>query len=123
VQSANFSGRYANFLALIITLVYILTGSFRTLLTFVGMAQWVFYVSTVVGLVILRRRQPGLDRPYRPMVLLPIIFVVVGILVIIRSAMFAPVQSGVLAGLLVVGALISRLRGQSIKSSPASAST
>lgn len=97
-------------LALIVTLVYILTGSFRALLTFVGMAEWVFYVSTVIGLMILRRREPQLDRPYRPILALPIIFVVVGTLVIIRSAMFAPIQSGVLAALLILGTLISRLR-------------
>ncbi|KAI8941164.1 hypothetical protein NX059_002401 [Plenodomus lindquistii] len=101
---------YANLLALIVTLIYILTGSFRALLTFVGMAEWVFYVSTVVGLLILRRREPQLERPYRPTIILPITFVVVGSLVIIRSALFAPIQSGVLAGLLVAGALISRLR-------------
>lgn len=74
------------------------------------MAEWVFYVSTVVGLIILRRREPELERPYRPFLVLPIVFVVVGTLVIIRSAIFAPVQSGVLAALLVVGTLISKLR-------------
>lgn len=74
------------------------------------MAEWVFYVSTVAGLLILRRREPELDRPYRPFVVLPIIFVIVGTLVILRSALFAPVQSGVLVGLLVAGALLSRLR-------------
>jgi amino acid transporter len=99
-------------LTLVVTLGYILTGSFRALLTFVGMAEWVFYVSTVIGLLILRRREPQLERPYRPTIVLPITFVVVGTLVIIRSAMFAPVQSGVLAGLLVAGALLSRLQGR-----------
>ncbi|KAJ4337189.1 hypothetical protein N0V87_004862 [Didymella glomerata] len=103
---------YANMLALVITLVYILTGSFRALLTFVGMAEWVFYVSTVVGLLILRRREPQLERPYRPTVVLPVAFVIAGTLVIIRSAMFAPVQSVVLAGLLVVGAAIGVLRSR-----------
>ncbi|KAH3909260.1 hypothetical protein HBH56_162260 [Parastagonospora nodorum] len=103
---------YANLLTLIITLIYISTGSFRALLTFVGMAEWVFYVSTVVGLLILRRREPQLERPYRPTIILPIAFVVVGTLVILRSAMFAPMQSGLLAGLLVVGALVSRLRSR-----------
>jgi L-type amino acid transporter 9 len=96
----------------VITLVYILTGSFRALLTFVGMAEWVFYVSTVVGLLILRRREPQLERPYRPTGVLPVTFVIVGTLVIARSAMFAPVQSGVLAGLLVVGAVIGVLRSR-----------
>ncbi|KAF1360731.1 amino acid transporter [Lizonia empirigonia] len=103
---------YANILALMITLAYILTGSFRALLTFVGMAEWVFYVSTVIGLLILRHREPQLERPYRPTILLPATFVVVGTLVIARSAMFAPVQSGVLAGLLVVGAIIGTLRSR-----------
>lgn len=100
---------YANLLALVVTLIYIITGSFRALLTFVGMAEWVFYVSTVIGLLILRRREPQLERPYRPATVLPITFVVVGSLVIIRSALFAPVQSGILAALLIVGALVSQL--------------
>lgn len=95
---------------LIVTLVYILTGSFRALLTFVGMAEWVFYVSTVVGLLILRRREPQLERPYKPNILLPMTFIIVGSLVIVRSAIFAPLQSGVLASLLVIGTVISMLR-------------
>ena len=93
------------------TLFFILTGSFQSLLTFVGMAEWVFYVSTVVGLLILRRREPELPRPYRIALPLPLIFVVVGSLVIVRSAIFAPIQSSVLAALFIVGTLISKLRG------------
>ncbi|KAJ4993701.1 amino acid transporter [Stagonosporopsis vannaccii] len=103
---------YANILALIITLIYIATGSFRALLTFVGMAEWVFYVSTVMGLLILRRREPQLERPYRPTIVLPVTFVLVGTLVIVRSAMFAPAQSGVLAGLLLVGSIIGAVRSR-----------
>jgi solute carrier family 7 (L-type amino acid transporter), member 9/15 len=110
--TANSLHSYANLLTLLITLIYISTGSFRALLTFVGMATWVFYVSTVVGLLILRRREPQLDRPYRPTIILPVTFVVVGTLVIIRSAIFAPVQSGLLAALLIAGAVVSRLRGR-----------
>jgi L-type amino acid transporter 9 len=109
---ANSGLSYANLLTLIVTLFYICTGNFRALLTFVGMAVWVFYVSTVIGLLILRRREPQLDRPYRPNIALPITFVFVGTLVIIRSAIFAPLQSGLLAGLLILGALVSRLRAR-----------
>ena len=76
------------------------------------MAAWVFYVSTVIGLLILRRREPQLERPYRPTIVLPVTFVIVGTLVIVRSAMFAPIQSGILASLLVVGAVISTLRSR-----------
>ncbi|KAJ4304781.1 hypothetical protein N0V90_000309 [Kalmusia sp. IMI 367209] len=101
---------YANLLTLLLTLIYIFTGSFRTLLTFVGMAMWVFYVSTVLGLLVLRRREPQLDRPYKPTVLLPTTFVIAGTFIIVRSAIFAPMQAGVLTCLLAIGTLISRLR-------------
>jgi L-type amino acid transporter 9 len=77
------------------------------------MASWVFYVSTAIGLLILRRREPQLDRPYRPTKILPITFAVIGIFVIIRSAMFAPTQSGLLTGLLIAGTIVSRMRGGS----------
>jgi amino acid transporter len=101
----------ANLIAFVITTFYILTGSFEALLIFVGMAEWVFYVSTVVGLLILRRREPDLHRPYQPPLILPMVFSIIGTLVIIRSAMFAPVQSGLLGALLVLGAVVGRLRG------------
>lgn len=87
-------------------------GSFRTLLTFVGMAMWVFYVSTVVGLIILRRREPDLHRPYKPPIALPYIFVIAGTFIIVRSAIFAPIQASVLASLLVAGTVISRLQNR-----------
>lgn len=76
------------------------------------MAEWVFYVSTVIGLLILRKREPQLDRPYRPNTILPVTFIVVGTLVILRSAMFAPVQTGILAGLLLFGASVGRVRAR-----------
>ncbi|KAF2745253.1 amino acid transporter [Sporormia fimetaria CBS 119925] len=101
---------FANALALAITLIYIISGSFRVLLIFVGMAEWVFYVTTVVGLLILRRRERDLERPFRPNVALPVTFVIVGTAIILRSAVFAPLQSGVLAVLLSIGILISKLR-------------
>ena len=104
--------RCANALTLVITLVYIFLGSFRALLTFVGMAQWVFYVSTVLGLLILRRREPELRRPFRPTIILPVTFVVVGTLMIARTALFSPMQSGVLASLLIIGALIGNSRSR-----------
>jgi L-type amino acid transporter 9 len=104
--------RYSNLLTTILSLLYILTGSFRALLTFVGMAMWVFYVSTVVGLLILRRRDPHLVRPYRPTIILPITFVFAGTLVIVRSAIFAPLQSGLLAGLLLLGTILGHFRGR-----------
>ena len=74
------------------------------------MATWIFYVSTVVALIILRFREPELRRPYRPPLAVPIVFSCIGIAIIIRSAIFAPLPAAAIVGLLVLGSLVSRLR-------------
>ena len=74
------------------------------------MALWIFYVSTAIALIILRFREPELRRPYRLPLVIPIVFSCVGIAIIIRSAIFAPISAATIVGLLVLGSLVSRLR-------------
>ncbi|TID14665.1 amino acid transporter [Venturia nashicola] len=90
-------------LSAILTSLYILLGNFRALLTFDGMAEYTFFFLTVVGDIILRFREPDLARPYKPPIILPILFCIVSGFVVIRGAVFAPVQFAVLVGELVVG--------------------
>ncbi|HSV96552.1 MAG TPA: amino acid permease [Spirochaetota bacterium] len=63
------------------TVLYIFTGSAMTLVIYMGFALNVFPVMTVIGLMIMRRREPGLSRPYRvplyPVV--PLIYVTLSI--------------------------------------------
>ncbi|KAL8725789.1 MAG: hypothetical protein Q9181_006286, partial [Wetmoreana brouardii] len=49
----------------LLTAVYILIGEFGTLITFYGVAGYSFYFLTVLGLIVLRIREPRLERPYR----------------------------------------------------------
>lgn len=83
--------------------LYILLGSFRALLTFNGLGEYTFFFLTVVGALVLRYREPHLERPYKPPVLTPVIFAVVSGFVVVRGAVFAPVQAAVLAGVWAVG--------------------
>jgi L-type amino acid transporter 9 len=80
-----------------------LFGNFRALLTFDGIAEYTFFFLTVAGDLILRYREPALHRPYKPSIIFPILFAVVSGFVVLRGAIFAPVQLGVLAGMLVLG--------------------
>ncbi|KAF3049935.1 hypothetical protein E8E11_009773 [Didymella keratinophila] len=57
-----------------LTAVYILTGSFDSLVTFYGVAGYTFYFATVLGLIVLRVREPDLERPYKTWITTPIIF-------------------------------------------------
>ncbi|KAF3353313.1 hypothetical protein VDGD_21427 [Verticillium dahliae] len=90
-------------LSAILAAVYILLGNFRALLTFNGLGEYTFFFLTVLGAIILRWREPGLERPYKPFVVVPIIFALVSGFVVVRGAAFAPVQAGVLVGVWALG--------------------
>ena len=90
-------------LSAVLTTLYILFGNFRALLTFNGLGEYTFFFLTVVGAIALRFREPGLRRPYKPYLVVPVIFALVSGFVIARGAAFAPVQALILVALWVVG--------------------
>jgi len=49
----------------ICTVAMILTGTFEQLLTYIGFALGIFPWLAVAGVIVLRQRQPGRERPYR----------------------------------------------------------
>ncbi|KMU89265.1 solute carrier family 7 [Coccidioides immitis H538.4] len=53
---------------------YVAVGEFGTLVTFYGVAGYTFYFLTVLGLIVLRIREPHLERPYKTWIATPIIF-------------------------------------------------
>lgn len=100
-------------LSTVLSTIYILFGDFRALLTFNGLGEYSFFFPTTLGALILRWREPELKRPYRPWVVVPGIFVVVSGFVVLRGAIFAPVQAGSLVGVWVVGILFWLVRQRS----------
>ncbi|KAK4167158.1 amino acid permease-domain-containing protein [Cladorrhinum sp. PSN259] len=90
-------------LSTVLSALYILLGSFRALLTFNGLGEYTFFFLTVVGAIILRYREPHLERPYKPVVIIPGVFALVSGFVVVRGAAFAPVQALVLIGLWTLG--------------------
>ncbi|KAF2667760.1 amino acid transporter [Microthyrium microscopicum] len=66
----------AMFIQGLMTSIFIIIGNFSELLTFVGMSVWAFLFLAVLGLVILRYREPELERPYKVRyIAVPIVFV------------------------------------------------
>ncbi|KAF1955981.1 solute carrier family 7 protein [Byssothecium circinans] len=90
-------------LSTLLSAIYILLGNMRILLTLNGLAEYTFFFLTVLGAIILRWKQPGLERPVKPFILVPIVFAVISGFVVVRGAVFAPVQAGVLVGIWAVG--------------------
>ena len=64
-----------------------LTGQYKGLYTKVIFSEYLFYALVTVGIFILRRRAPGLERPYRTWgyPIIPAIFVVLSVLVLANT--------------------------------------
>jgi amino acid transporter len=75
----------------------------RILLTLNSLGEYTFFSLTVVGAIILRFREPELHRPIKPFVFVPVVFAVISGFVVVRGAMFAPVQTVILLGIWTVG--------------------
>ncbi|KAF2744550.1 amino acid transporter-like protein [Sporormia fimetaria CBS 119925] len=89
-----------------LTGVYILIGSFDTLVTFYGVAGYVFYFLAVLGLIILRVKEPELERPYRTWITTPIIFCCVSLFLLSRAVFAEPLQSLAVLGFMAAGLII-----------------
>jgi amino acid transporter len=82
----------------------------RILLTLNGLAEYAFFFLTVLGAIILRFREPGLHRPVKPFIAIPILFALISGFVVVRGAVFAPVQAAILMGIWIVGAVLYLVR-------------
>jgi L-type amino acid transporter 9 len=88
----------------VLSAVYILLGNMRILLTLNGLAEYAFFFLTVLGAIILRFREPNLPRPVKPWIIIPVIFAAISGFVVVRGAVFAPLQAAILLAIWVVGA-------------------
>lgn len=92
--------------------LFIFLGNFRALVTFNGLGEYTFFFLTVLGACILRYREPGLHRPYKPFFAIPIVFTLVSGFVLARGAVFAPTQAGILVVVWISGSLFYVARKQ-----------
>lgn len=92
-------------LSAVLSTMYILFGNFRALLTLNGLGEYSFFFLAVLGTIILRHREAGLRRPYKPLVVVPAAFAVVSGFVVVRGAMFAPTQAVILVLVWIIGLL------------------
>ena len=77
----------------LLTAIYVAVGEFQSLITFYGVAGYSFYFFTVLGLIVLRIRQPNLERPYRTWITTPIIFCCVSLFLVSRAVINQPFQT------------------------------
>lgn len=91
----------AIWLVAVLACLYALTGQFNLLSDLTIFMVWVFYVLTFIGVVILRRRKPDMDRPYRvPLYpVIPVIAIAGGLFVVVNQLITSPLIS--LGGIII----------------------
>jgi len=87
----------------VLTAAYVIVGEFSTLLTFYGVAGYTFYFLTVLGLIVLRVKEPNLERPYRTWITTPIIFCCVSLFLLSRAVFAQPLQTVIVVAFVVAG--------------------
>jgi basic amino acid/polyamine antiporter, APA family len=83
----------------------VLSGGYDELFTYVIFSSWILYAMTAAAVLVLRKKQPGLARPYRTLGYpwVPIIFVIVAFILIISTLLDSPWQSLKGIGLILAG--------------------
>jgi amino acid transporter len=109
-QGFFFTPIYALVLNLTLTTIYIVIGDFQTLTTFYGVACYLFYFAAVCGLIILRVKEPDLERPYKCWMTTPVIFCCVSLFLVSRAIFAKPLQALVVFGFLLTGIPLYWLR-------------
>lgn len=79
----------------VMVLVFILFGSgFASLVSFYGVCSYTWYFLTVVGLLVLRVKEPNLERPYRAWLATPVIFATTALFLLLMPIASAPLEAG-----------------------------
>ncbi len=85
--------------------IVLLSGQYDQLYTLVIFPSWILYGMTAASVIVLRRKRPDLDRPYRvlgyPWV--PLLFVFVSILLLYSTLRSSPRESGIGLVLIALG--------------------
>jgi APA family basic amino acid/polyamine antiporter len=83
----------------------LLSGHYKQLYTLVIFPSWILYAMTAASVIVLRRTQPRLERPFKvpgyPVV--PILFVLVAIGLLYSTLLESPRESGIGFGIIVAG--------------------
>ena len=89
----------------ILASVLALTGTFESLSLLYVFLVWIFYAAQTVGLIVLRRKEPNMPRPYRtwgyPVV--PIIFILGALALTVDVLVQKPLRSAIGLGVMLIG--------------------
>jgi basic amino acid/polyamine antiporter, APA family len=103
--NANAVPQYALWIQCAIASFWALSGKYNDLLTMISFVVVIFYMLTIAGIFILRKKRPDIERPYKAFgyPVLPVIYIILGLIFCIFLASFEPLFSLWGLGIVLVG--------------------
>ncbi|XP_071094775.1 cystine/glutamate transporter-like [Haliotis cracherodii] len=93
----------ANFVLLAWGLTMLFTGGLTTMMVYIGFFATIAGIAVVVSLLYLRVKRPGVNRPYKTMLCVPIVQLIVNVAVLVMAVYQRPHQMGIALAILVAG--------------------
>jgi basic amino acid/polyamine antiporter, APA family len=121
-MAARVSPRFASpsvaiWLATVLGVAYVLQNDFAQLADKFILGIWPFYALAVAAVIVLRRRQPALARPYRvwgyPLV--PVVFLLASLLMMLNALVTDPRNTGITFAIILAGVPVFWLRRRLIR--------
>lgn len=83
----------------------VLSGRYDDLFNLVIFASWILYGMTAAAVIVLRKKQPGLHRPYKTLgyPVVPLLFIAGAIILLVSTAIDRPRESGIGICLILAG--------------------
>ncbi|XP_030575463.1 b(0,+)-type amino acid transporter 1-like [Archocentrus centrarchus] len=91
----------------VISLVVLIPGDFQSIISYSSFTSWMFYASSLSGLIYLKIKKPDLPRPYKVPIILPILVLIAAIFLVLAPIIDNPqieylyVASFILSGVIV----------------------
>lgn len=101
---------YAMIMNTCIASFYIVIGTFDSLVTFIGISEYLFFLLAALGIFVLRRRENALNRSYRTWTFNPIIFCVFTSIILVRGIVTDPIQGFAVFFVTLVGWIVFKRR-------------
>jgi APA family basic amino acid/polyamine antiporter len=90
---------------MVVAVIYAMSGTYDKLLTYVVFASFLFYGLSALAVMVLRKREPDLPRPYRTWgyPVTPVLFIVFAIYLVVDSFVQTPRDSAIGMGIVLLG--------------------
>jgi APA family basic amino acid/polyamine antiporter len=96
---------YAIWIQCILASIWCISGRYNDLLDMIAIVVVIFYALTILGIFILRKKRPDMERPYKAFgyPVLPVIYILLAIVFCIFLIKMKPLYSGIGLGIVLLG--------------------